>query len=74
MHVCIPNTEILIGQCKYIIMSNTLYFLQDIFLDDEKYFIISKCIKDEPDKFDQKFFLESINFYEKHKHDINSTV
>ena len=55
-------------------MSNTLYFLQDIFLDDEKYFIISKCIKDEPDKFDQKFFLESINFYEKHKHDINSTV
>lgn len=55
-------------------MPNTLSFLRDIFLDDDKYLLISNCIKYKPDKFDQKFLLESINFYEKHKHDINTTV
>ena len=56
-------------------MPNSIPFLRDIFLDDDKYLSISKCIDDEPDKkFDQKFLLESINFYEKHKHDINSAV
>lgn len=55
-------------------MPNSIPFLRDIFLDDDKYLLISKCIDDEPDKFDQKFLLESINFYEKHKHDINYAV
>ena len=68
------NTEILIGQCEYIIMPNSLPFIRDIFLDDDKYVLIFKCNNNEPDKSDQKFLLESINFYEKHKHDFNPAV
>ena len=55
-------------------MPDSLPFLRDISLDDDKYLLISKCIDNESDKFDQKFLLESINFYEKHKHDFNTTV
>ena len=53
-------------------MPDSLPFLRDIFLEDDKYLIITQCTSNEPDKIDHKFLLESINLYEKHKHDINS--
>lgn len=68
------NTEILIGQCKYIIMNNTLSILHDVFLDDDNYFQISELVKGNPDKFERDFLEQAIDFYEKHKNDIKSTV
>jgi hypothetical protein len=68
------NTEILIGQCPYISMSNSLSFLREVILDYDEFSILSVRIKSEPDKFDQEFVLESINFFERHKHDTDLRV
>ena len=70
----ISNTEILIGQSTYIIMSNRLFFLKDFVFDNDEYLVISKCAFDNTDDFDQKFILDSINFYEKHKNDSDPSL
>ena len=70
----ISDTEILIGQSTYIIMSNRLFFLKDFVFDNDEYLVISKYAFDNTDDFDQKFILDSINFYEKHKNDSNPSL
>lgn len=70
----VESTEILIGQCPYISMSNSLPFLREVILDNDDFMIFSEQIKSEPDKFDQEFVLESINFFERHKHDTDTRV
>ena len=68
------DTEILIGQSTYIIMPNRLFFLKDFVFDNDEYLVISKYAFDKTDDFDQKFILDSINFYEKHKDDSNPSL
>lgn len=55
-------------------MNSTLSILQEIFLDDDNYFQISELVNGDPDKFEQDFLEQAIDFYEKHKNDIQSTV
>ncbi|VFJ15231.1 hypothetical protein [Candidatus Nitrosocosmicus franklandus] len=55
-------------------MNNTLSILHDVFLDDDNYFQISELVKGNPDKFERDFLEQAIDFYEKHKNDIKSTV
>ncbi|WP_161486365.1 hypothetical protein [Candidatus Nitrosocosmicus hydrocola] len=55
-------------------MSNSLSFLREVILDYDEFSILSVRIKSEPDKFDQEFVLESINFFERHKHDTDLRV
>lgn len=68
------STEILIGECPYISMSNSLSFLREVVLDYDDFIIFSERIKSEPDKFDQEFVRESIKFFERHKHDTDARV
>ncbi len=55
-------------------MSNKLPFLQDIISDNDEYLLILGCTFDKTDDLDKKFILESVDFYEKHKHDSGSSI